>query len=86
LSLVVVRKRSSLTSFHQTPLGSPSLLQVSTELEEAQPSSESPRVEIARSGTERRAAGVMAMQGPRARSGMGSGRSSELAEAKAADD
>jgi len=25
-----------LTSFHQTPLGSPSLLQVSTELEEAQ--------------------------------------------------
>jgi len=36
LSLVVVRKRSSLTSFHQTPLGSPSLLQVSTELEEAQ--------------------------------------------------
>src|SRR5262249_60845386 len=36
LPLVIVRKRSSLTSFHQTPLGSLSLLQVSTELEEVQ--------------------------------------------------
>ena len=34
LPLVVVRKRPTLTSFHPTPPGSPSLLQVSTHSEE----------------------------------------------------
>jgi hypothetical protein len=38
LPLVVVRKRPTLTSFHPTPPGSPSLLQVSINSEEVQPS------------------------------------------------
>src|SRR6266566_1012611 len=36
LPLVVVRKRPTLTSFHPTPPGSPSLLQVSINSEEVQ--------------------------------------------------
>src|ERR1700737_4810148 len=38
LPLIVLRKRSSLTSFHPTPLGSSSLLQVSINSEEVQSS------------------------------------------------